>query len=273
MVYEQRVHSAHEPFRRALEEALGEPITRDGLTGAWSLLQRKRGHRHSTDDVLTAAYALEHGGAPEDATALDLGAGIGTVGLLVLWGLGERARLVGVEAQEVSFRLFRENVAMNGLEARVSPVHGDLRTTALSQRFPLITGSPPYFDVRAGVVPADSQKAHARFELRGTVADYALAAERALTADGRFVFCFPTAQKARALDGVRAAGLALVTHRDVVPRAGLAPLFSLFACRRGSAGAAAPSEEAPLVVRSADGALTEPMRAVRARFGWRDSPR
>jgi len=205
VVYEQRVHSAHEPFRRALEEALGEPITRDGLTGAWSLLQRKRGHRHSTDDVLTAAYALEHGGAPEDATALDLGAGIGTVGLLVLWGLGERARLVGVEAQEVSFRLFRENVAMNGLEARVSPVHGDLRTTALSQRFPLITGSPPYFDVRAGVVPADSQKAHARFELRGTVADYALAAERALTADGRFVFCFPTAQKARALDGVRAA--------------------------------------------------------------------
>jgi len=276
VVYEPCVHSAHEPFRRALEEELGEPITCDGLTCAWSLLQRKRGHRHSTDDVLTAAYALEHGGAPDDATTLDLGAGIGTVGLLVLWGLGEGARLVGVEAQEVSFRLFRENLRMNGLEARVSPVHGDLRTTTLGQRFPLVTGSPPYFDVKAGVVPSDSQKAHARFELRGTVADYALAARRALTPDGRFVFCFPTPQKARALEGVRAAGLAIVTRRDVVPRAGLSPLFSLFACRIASSAGADevdPVEEPPFLVRDAGGGLSEAMRRVRARFGWPDSSR
>lgn len=262
------VHADHEPFRRALEAELGEPITCDGLTGAWSLLQRKRGHRHSTDDVLTAAYALEHGGAPADATFLDLGAGIGTVGLLVLWGLGERARLVGVEAQEVSFRLFCENVRMNGLTARVTALHGDLRTTALERSFALITGSPPYFDVKAGIVPSDSQKAHARFELRGTVADYALAAARALTPEGRFVFCFPTAQKARAVDGVRAAGLALVSHRDVVPRAGLAPLFSLFACSHAAGEPESPREEPPLVVRHADGGLTEAMRAVRTRFGW-----
>jgi tRNA1Val (adenine37-N6)-methyltransferase len=53
----------------------------------------------------------------------------------------------------------------------------------LPDRFDLVTGSPPYWDVSEGVVPADSQKAHARFELRGDIGDYALAARAAL-ADG-----------------------------------------------------------------------------------------
>ncbi len=261
------MHADHESHRRALEAELDEPVTCDGLTGAWSILQRKRGHRHSTDDVLTAYYALQHG--PPADTFLDLGTGIGTVGLLVLWGRGAESRLVCIEAQPLSYRLLCENVRMNGLTARVAPTLGDLRAVDLGRTFALVTGSPPYFDVKAGVVPQDSQKAHARFELRGTVADYALAARRALVdeAQSRFVFCFPTAQKARAFAGLHAAGFSAVAHRDVVPRAGLAPLFSLFACRLG---AHPEREEPPLVVRSADGALGEEMRAVRRRFGWPD---
>ena len=80
-------------MRAELEAELSEPITLDGLTGAWSIFQRARGHRHSADDVLTAHYALEL--SPRVERHLDLGAGIGTVGLLVLWGMGERARLTG----------------------------------------------------------------------------------------------------------------------------------------------------------------------------------
>jgi len=80
---------AMEARRAALDAMRGEPITLDALTGRWSILQRKRGHRHSTDDVLTAWYALQHG--PRVDATLDLGAGIGTVGLLTLHGLGEGA--------------------------------------------------------------------------------------------------------------------------------------------------------------------------------------
>ncbi|MBL0196220.1 MAG: hypothetical protein IPQ09_18735 [Myxococcales bacterium] len=90
------MHSAPGPSAAPSGERR-EPITRDGLTCAWSA-QRKRGHRHSTDDVLTAAYALEPAARPTTRPRSTSRAGIGTVGLLVLWGPGD-ARLVGVEAR------------------------------------------------------------------------------------------------------------------------------------------------------------------------------
>jgi tRNA1(Val) A37 N6-methylase TrmN6 len=255
--------------RAALEAELGEPVTVDGLTrlpgSAYDILQRKKGHRHSTDDLLTAWYALEQTAGLGVDRCLDLGTGIGSVGLAVLAGLGEAATLTCVEAQDVSFRFLIENVRANGIENRVRAIHGDLRDLALRELFPLVTGSPPYFDPKAGIVPADSQKAHARFELRGDVRDYARAAARHLVPDGLFVFCFPWTERDRALEASRDAGLAEITQRDVVPREGLPPLFSLFACRRGEASHTA---SAPLVVRDASGGHTPAMHAVRARFGW-----
>jgi tRNA1Val (adenine37-N6)-methyltransferase len=254
-----------EERRAELERELGEPITLDGLTARWSIFQRKKGHRHSTDDLLTGWYALDQ--SPPVKRALDLGTGIGTVGLLVLSGMAQDGHLTCIEAQDVSFRFLGENLRANGLEGRVTAHHGDLRSLALDERFPLVTGSPPYFDPGAGIVPADSQKAHARFELRGDVGDYARAARRHLEPDGLFALCFPFAQKERALAALRAEGFTRLVHRDVVPREGLPALFSLFACRVRPG----PQEEAsdpPFVVRNADGTHTQAMHDVRARFGW-----
>ncbi len=247
-----------------LERELGESLTLDGLTGSWSIFQRVRGHRHSVDDVLTAAYALAV--SPRVERHLDLGTGIGTVGLLVLWGMGEAATVTAIEAQTVSHRLLLANIAYNGLAERVTPLLGDLRELALSERFPLITGSPPYFPPSAGIVPQDSQKAHARFELRGDVSDYARAAVRHLTPEGWFVFCFPTPQQARARAAVASAGLQLARVREVIPRAGLAPLFSLFACHLG--GAAETVIDEALTVRDEAGELTPAMQQVRRGFGF-----
>lgn len=257
---------AFEARREELERELGEPITVDGLTATFRIFQRKRGHRHSTDDLLTAWYALDKSAPVE--RALDLGTGIGTVGLLVLAGMPSDMVLTCIEAQDVSFRFLGENLRANGVEARVDARHGDLRGLALTDTFPLVTASPPYFDVAAGIVPSDSQKAHARFELRGDVRDYARAAKRHLDDDGLFVFCFPWAQKARALAVVHDEGFTVTAHRDVVPRVGLAPLFSVFACRLGPPGDVASSEEPPFVVRDASGDHTQAMHDVRARFGW-----
>jgi tRNA1(Val) A37 N6-methylase TrmN6 len=249
-------------IRASLEADLGEAITIDALTRDWKIAQRAAGHRHSIDDVLTADYAL--GEARDPDRVLDLGAGIGGVGLLVLWGL-PRARLACIEAQPISHRLLLANIAGNQLEARVEPQLGDLRELASATRFELITASPPYFPPGTGIMPADAQKAHARFELRGDVADYARAAARHLADDGVFVFCFPTPQRERALAAVAAAGLATTSYRDVIPRRTLAPLFTLFACRRRATGC---TVEQPFVVREQPGELTAGMQAVRARFGF-----
>ncbi len=252
-----------EERRKALERELEEPITVDGLSSTYRIFQRKRGHRHSTDDLLTAWYALEK--SPSVDSCLDLGAGIGTVGLLVLCGLPVTTKLTCIEAQEISFRFLAENIRLNGVEDRVGPLHGDLRELDHEDPFPLITGSPPYFDPSAGILPADSQKAHARFELRGDVRDYARAAKKHLAPGGLFVFCFPWAQHPRAVAAARGEGLSITSSRIVIPREGLTPLFSLFACHLGEGP---EEEEPPFVVRHEDGSHTDAMHAVRARFGF-----
>lgn len=269
-----------EARRTELETELGEPITVDGLTASWSIFQRKNGHRHSTDDLLTGWYALEKSEqgalidhAPPDRI-LDLGAGIGSVGLLVLSGLAPGARLTSVEAQDISFRFLVENVRANHLEDRVDLLKGDLRDIFFEDKFPLVTGSPPYFPITAGIVPSDSQKAHARFELRGDIRDYARVARERLDANGLFVFCFPWAQKKRAAAAVHAERFAIASQRDVVPREGLPPLFSLFACRLEPALIHREGLiEEPFIVRESNGDHTPAMDAVRARFGFAPQPK
>jgi tRNA1(Val) A37 N6-methylase TrmN6 len=248
-----------------------DEVTIDALTAGWSIAQRKKGHRHSTDDLLTGWYAGEI--VPDARTLLDLGAGIGSVGLIALWRSPPDATLVAIEAQDISFALLEQNIARNGLTDRVRAIHGDLREVRLDATFDLVTGSPPYWDVSEGVVPADPQKAHARFELRGDIRDYAIAARAALGEDGRFVFCFPTAQRVRAEAACAAVELAVIRARDVIPRAGAAPLFTLFACRRAEDGDEPFLEEPPHIVRDEHGMPTAMHAAVRATLGFSSSPR
>lgn len=243
---------------------MGEQLFVSGLVGPYRIFQRINGHRHSIDDATTAWYALQK--SPVVKRTLDLGAGIGTVGLAVLWGLGDGAHLTCVEAQDVSYKLLVENICGNELNDRVRASHGDIRTIHLGEQFPLITGSPPYFPVGTGSLPTDSQKAHARFELRGDVGDYAQAAKRHITEDGLFVFCFPFQQKNRCIKLVREVGFKFMTIRDVVPMKSKPPLFSLYCASVNYAGTTI--EEPPLIVAFEDGKYTPEMRELQATRGF-----
>jgi tRNA1Val (adenine37-N6)-methyltransferase len=258
---------------------LGE-VTIDQLTSGWTIAQRKKGHRHSTDDLLTGWYAAEK--MPRATNLLDLGAGIGSVGLLALWRAPAHATLASIEAQEISFALLQRNIEDNGLRDRVRAARGDLREWLRHTRvvsddprfqppFDLVTGSPPYWDVSEGVLPDDPQKQAARFELRGTVADYAAAARRSLGIDGRFVFCFPSVQRQRAFQACTAAELVIEYERAVIPRADAHPLFSLFCARRREDAGDTGVIETPHVVRDASGAPTAMHAAARATFGFTGS--
>lgn len=186
----------------------GAEVTLDQLTGSLRVFQLKRGHRFSNDDLFCAWRACHvH---PEAQTCLDLGSGIGSVGLSTLAKLrnGE-ATLVGIEAQAVSFALASAAVRENSLEDRVKFLRGDLRQSAeilaaavaeaKSTRgiipcgpdllFDLITGSPPYLPEEESRLSPCSQRAHCRSELRGSVYAYCEAAARHLKpVSGRFVF-------------------------------------------------------------------------------------
>lgn len=262
-----------------------DELTDDAIAGTFRVWQRRRGHRYSLDDVATAweaAGTLEHlvAGAADDPrpggdsalTLLDLGCGIGSV-LTMLAHRFPRAHLTGVEAQEISFELAERNVERNDLGGRVALCHADLRDhdalrALAGAPFDLITGTPPYFRPKDGTLPPDSQKAHARVELRGGVEDYLAAAATVLAPGGRVVVCAGARAPERALDGGRAAGLAVLRRRDVVPRAGKkGPLFSVFTFGPGPDRRDRYEHAAPLIARDADGARTPAAHELRRFFG------
>ena len=76
------------------EQEMAEELFVSGLVGPYRIFQRKKGHRHGIDDATTAWYALQK--TPPVKKTLDLGSGIGSVGLAVLWALGEGAEVTCV---------------------------------------------------------------------------------------------------------------------------------------------------------------------------------
>ena len=212
-----------------------ETETLDALCGHYRIFQLKKGHRYSTDDVLTSWYGTSW--CPSAQSALDLGSGIGSVGMIAAWRL-QGARFVTVEAQDISVALARKSAVLNGLQDRYEIRHGDFRDPNLireDEKFDLITGSPPYFPLDAGIHGDHPQKIACRFEVRGTVADYCKTAARHLNWGGLFACVFPILpdeQAKRVERGAQEAGLTVVRQRPIVFKEGEPPLLGLFALVR-----------------------------------------
>jgi tRNA1Val (adenine37-N6)-methyltransferase len=240
------------------------------LAGDWRLLQRTDGHRFSLDDLVTAWFATRVAARPTVAPRmLDLGCGIGTVLLLLAWRFPD-VRVLGVEAQAVSAALARRSIAWNGAGDRCRVVSGDLRDPLLLESetpFDLITGTPPYFPRGTGIESEQIQRGPCRFEHRGGIEDYCVAAARHLGSGAAFVGCAAATQVDRVIAAAAAAGLAVERLRDVVPRAGKAPLVLLFSMRRAADHPTATIVEPPLVVRDAAGRRTDEFVAVRREMG------
>lgn len=279
------------------DEGVAATETLDAISGHFRLFQLRDGHRFSTDDILTAWYGTTW--CPTARTALDLGSGIGTVGMICAWRL-PGARFVTVEAQADSVALARKSAIYNGLTDRYEIREGDFRTERgqpcprepdsaseladkavrapsvlrPEEKFDLITGSPPYFPIGDGVESEHPQKLACRFELRGTIADYCATAAKHLALGGFFACVFPheTAQLARVEAGAREAGLVIVRKRPVVFREGDPALVGLFGMMR--------AEDLPdwfrgqtwtepeLIIRTRDGKIHPEYSAVKLAIGF-----
>jgi tRNA1Val (adenine37-N6)-methyltransferase len=250
-------------------------LPRDGedlcfLTGDWRIFQKRRGHRWSLDDLVTAWAAVRAVEGCEAARALDLGCGIGSVLQMVAWSL-PRAQFVGIEAQPASAELARRSLAWNGADDRVRVLDGDLRDAAVlpgDARFDLITGTPPYFAEDEGVVSPVPQRGACRFELRGGVEAYCAAAARWLGPEGTFVLCAVAPQRERVFAAAASSRLCVWRWLDVVPKEGKAPLVGVAVLARREH----PLVEERLTVRTADGQWTPQFRALRTEMGMPDRP-
>jgi len=250
---------------------VGPDETLDAISGHFRLLQPRDGHRYSTDDVLTAWYGTTW--APSASSVLDLGSGIGSVGMIAAWRL-PGARFVTIEAQAESVRLARRSAAYNGLAGRYDIRLGDFRhdeALAPDEQFDLVLGSPPYFPPGTGIEGDNPQKIACRFEMRGDIRDYARVAAAHLAPGGLFACVFPDADR-RIEEAAHVAELTILRRRPVVFREAEPPLIGLFAMMRRVDLPAHMRDrtwrEPPLIIRCVDGSVHPEYAAVKLAVGF-----
>lgn len=200
----------------------------DTLSRTLRILQRRRGHRATSDDVILAGLAASAVNAPR--RLLDLGTGKGTVALLLLRHFPE-ATCLGLEAFPASHALALRNAALNDLATRFTPRLGDLRNAAHfvdEAPFDLITGAPPFMPLGTGVMPRDPQRAAGRFELKGGIEGYAETAAAACAPDGVVALLMDGGSADRTAAAYRAAGLHIHQRIAVHPRPERPPVYWIF---------------------------------------------
>jgi tRNA1(Val) A37 N6-methylase TrmN6 len=146
------------------------------------LLQTAAGFRTSLDSVFLGAACRAAAGEH----ILDLGCGVGSAGLCVLWRV-PGVRLTGVEVQAESVELARENAALNGVADRCAFEQADIRDFR-GRGFDHVICNPPYLE--AGThMPSPSESlaiARGQRDEEVSLADWIDAAYKALKQQGSF---------------------------------------------------------------------------------------
>lgn len=133
----------------------------------------------STDSMVLSAFAR----LPRNSRVLDLGAGCGTLGLLLCAESGS-CHVTGVELDPAAHAAALENIARNSLTARMESICADLRQLPpeFTGRFDCCVSNPPYFS--GG--PAALRTPIARREDCCSPAELFAAASKALKFGGDF---------------------------------------------------------------------------------------
>lgn len=219
-----------------------EETTLDSLFGGRVVLaQPKRGYRVNVDALLLAAFAA----APRRrARVLDLGAGVGAVGL-ALHEAGIVRELHAVECDPLLAALLRENLARSG--AVHSVFERDLAASGLPrsllQKVDLAVANPPFFEPGSGRAQQHPRTARGR---TGALAPFVEAAARALAGpSARAAFIYPAAGLPRLLSLAESAGLVAKRLRFVHAKHDAPARVALVELRRAKPGGL--SVEPPLV--------------------------
>ncbi|MGM9605666.1 MAG: tRNA1(Val) (adenine(37)-N6)-methyltransferase [Faecousia sp.] len=169
----------------------------------------------TTDSMVLAHFAGDPGAGP----VLDLGAGCGTLGLL-LCARSERCHVTGVELDAAAHHGALENIRRNGLGQRMESICADLRRVPglfAPGSFACCISNPPYFSGGpASFTPS------ARREDQCTLADLMKAAAWALKFGGDFFLVHRPERLGEIIalgaeNALEAKQLTLVRHREDGP--------------------------------------------------------
>lgn len=159
------------------------------LNGNLKIRQSKRGYRFNLDSLILAHFTAVGAGSVN----LDMGCGNGIIAL-VLANRFPQTRWRGLEIQEGLAKLARKNVEQNGLERQVIIDEGDARDYKKfykAHTFDNIVFNPPYRKISSGRINPLQEKAIARHEVRGSLAQFLTAAKYILKPKGRVFTIYP----------------------------------------------------------------------------------
>jgi len=208
----------------------GERID-DLLINNLKIIQHQDEFCFSLDAILLAHFTTVRPGA----NAVDLGAGTGVLGFLLL---ARGAGIVtGVEIDPARVDRAERSARLNDLAARLKMVCADVRQ--LDSRLPagswqLIVANPPYRPIGSGFVSPNSQMAVARHEIAGNLGDFIAAARLLLKYRGRFAMVHLPERTAEILKALSDAGLEPKRLQFVYSAIGKKPKFLLVEAVRGA---------------------------------------
>jgi tRNA1(Val) A37 N6-methylase TrmN6 len=206
---------------------------------------RGEGYRVNVDALHLAAFA----GVRRAKRAVDLGAGVGAVGLsLLLAGAVDAVRMIEIEPALCA--LARRNLADNGWSARGDVVCADVMRAAREYggEADLVVSNPPYVEPGRGRLPKEPSRARAR---SGSLAAFVGAARHFLGRRGRACFVYPAGELTTLLFALRECGLEPKRLRAVHASAGRPARIVMVEAQPAKAGGLVV--EPPLMERPARG--------------------
>lgn len=217
--------------------------------GAVRILQHRRGYRFSFDAVLLAHEVARL----RPRRGVEFGAGSGVVSLCLATMLPQYQGKA-FEIQPSLAQLARENVARNGMSERIEVVEGDVRSLPQMVEAPeVVFMNPPYFGAEEGTASPNRERAVARHQKNGSLAELLQAAKRLVTGSA-VVFVYPGAREEMAVAAIKEAGLRDALVRRVVATEGGAAVFVVVTAREHGAEEMRLLE--PIVLQHGSGSAT-----------------
>lgn len=228
-------------------------LTEDALLGGRvRLLQPARGYRVAVDAVLLAA-AVD---AAPGHCILDLGAGVGAVGLCVAARLPD-CTVVGIELQAGLAALAERNAHLNGMDDRVRTIVHDLAKPlpAGLGRFDHVVTNPPYLAAAVADPSPDRSKALATVESSADLARWLAVATAAAEPAGTLLVIHRSDRLDDILGHLGRLGWGDVTVKHLPPA-------SRILVRAGRAGRPTRRDAPALTLHRPDGGYTDEAEAI-----------
>jgi len=229
------------------------PLTEDALLGGRvRLLQPRQGYRVAVDAVLLAA-AVDGG---PDSHILDLGAGVGAVGLCVAARV-PACRIVGIELQPELAALAERNAALNGVGDRLRTIVHDLalRLPQALGKFDHVATNPPYLSAAVADPSPDASKALATVESSAALARWLEVATAALKPAGTLTIIHRSDRLDEITTHLARLGWGNLAVKPMTPA-------QRVLVRARHADRPARHEAPPLVLHRADGGYTDEAEAI-----------